>query len=206
MPTPSDNHPTSIAEVISTRTCPPELDRVSAWRDSPDSTGSASDTLDDALSPASAIAPSVLSRTDDGTALLATDPLKVESKMPSAEDDTPPGRSTSPTDTFNRSLSSVTPPNSSLLRYEFSNVRVRAARSHRDLATQLTNGNSSCQTIRRPFFDREANSLGHSSRTARCTMSTWKLSTWTWSSPTSAATFAFKVCFAHHVPLYTSQF
>lgn len=125
MPTPSDNRPTSIAEVISTRTCPPELDRVSAWRDSPDSTITASEAIEDALTPASATAPSVLSRSDDGSALLASDPLKVESKMPGATDDeTTRERSSSPTELCARSRSPVMPPNSSLLRYEFSNVRV----------------------------------------------------------------------------------
>lgn len=125
MPTPSDNQPTSIAEVISTRTCPPELDRDPAWRDSPDSAGSTSDTIDDVLSPGSAIAPSVLSRSDDGSALLATDPLKVESKIPVVDDDIAPGRSTSPAVSSDRTQSAVSPPTSSLLRYEFSNVRVR---------------------------------------------------------------------------------
>lgn len=126
MPTPSDNQPNSIAEVISTRTCPPEVDRVPGWRDSPDPSGSASDTIDDVLSPESAIAPSVLSRSDDGSSLLASDSLKVESKMPGAIEDTAaPGRSVSPTDACDRTQSNVTPPNSSLLRYEFSNVRVR---------------------------------------------------------------------------------
>ncbi|KAJ5578074.1 uncharacterized protein N7459_007038 [Penicillium hispanicum] len=123
MPTPSDNQPTSIAEVIA-RTCPPEIDRLSAWRDSPDPSDSASDVPDDAFSPASAIAPSVLSRSDDGSALLATDPLKVERKMADAEDDTGPARSSSPTESTARSQLPVTPPSSSLLRYEFSNVRL----------------------------------------------------------------------------------
>lgn len=124
MPTPSDNQPTSIAEAISTRTCPPEVDGVPAWRDSPDSAGSVSYTIDDALSPESAIAPSVLSRSDDGSALLASDPLKVESKMPGADEDTTRGRSTSPAAACDRTQSALTPPNSSLMRYEFSNVRV----------------------------------------------------------------------------------
>ena len=125
MPTPSDNQPPappSITEVISARTCPPELDRISARRDSPDSTLS-SDTIDNVLSPESIAAPSVLSRSDDGSSLLATDSLKVERKM-SADDET--GRSSSPTESSScaRGQSSVTPANSSLLRYEFSNVRV----------------------------------------------------------------------------------
>ncbi|CEO58852.1 Putative Vesicle-mediated transporter Vid24 [Penicillium brasilianum] len=126
MPTPSNNRPTSIAEVISTRTCPPELNRASAWRDSPDSTVSASEALEDALTPSSVTAPSVLSRSDDGSALLASDPLKVESKIAGATDDetTTRERSSSPTELCARSRSSVMPPNSSLLRYEFSNVRL----------------------------------------------------------------------------------
>ncbi|KAJ5620048.1 hypothetical protein N7510_004032 [Penicillium lagena] len=129
MPTPSNNQPPappSIAQVISARTCPPELDRISARRDSPDSTLS-SDTIDNVLSPESIAAPSVLSRSDDGGSPLPTDPLKVERKM-SADDETGPGRSSSPTESSScaRGQSSVTPANSSLLRYEFSNVRVCA--------------------------------------------------------------------------------
>ncbi|KAJ5180651.1 hypothetical protein N7492_003861 [Penicillium capsulatum] len=122
MPTPSDQ-PTSIAEVISTRTCPPDVDRISAWTDSPDAVDSAGDDLEDALSPASAIAPSVQSRSDDGTTLLATDPLRVERKM-TDEDVAASGSSVSSGEPCARSQSSVTPPNSSLLRYEFSNVRL----------------------------------------------------------------------------------
>ncbi|KAJ5553572.1 uncharacterized protein N7503_006332 [Penicillium pulvis] len=122
MPTPSDNHPTSIAEVISTRTCPPEADRISAWEDASVELDTR-DVLEDVLSPASATAPSVQSRSDDGTALLATDPLRVERKM-APEEDTRPPRSTSPMESCSRSQSPVTPPNSSLLRYEFSNVRL----------------------------------------------------------------------------------
>ncbi|KAJ5127182.1 hypothetical protein N7448_007961 [Penicillium atrosanguineum] len=124
MPTPSVNHSTSIAEVISTRTCPPDADRVSTWTDSPDSPGSVSDGIDDVLSPNSAIAPSVLSRSDDGTVLLASDPLKVERKMPGVDEESTPGRSSSPEETCERSQSTVAPPNSSLMRYEFSNVRL----------------------------------------------------------------------------------
>jgi hypothetical protein len=120
MPTPSD-HPTSIAEVISTRSCPPEVDRIPAWEDESVEIDT-QDALEDVLSPASATAPSVQSRSDDGTALLATDPLRVERKT--ADEDTRPPRSTSPMESCSRSQSPVTPPNSSLLRYEFSNVRV----------------------------------------------------------------------------------
>lgn len=148
MPTPSDNQPNLIAEVISTRTCPPEVDRVPAWRDSPDPAGSASDTIDDVLSPESAIAPSVLSRSDDGSTLLASDSLKVESKMPGTDEDTAPGRSISPTVVCDRTQSAVSPPNSSLLRYEFSNVRVRTNSITGIAPQQLTCATAPAQ----PFF------------------------------------------------------
>lgn len=122
MPTPSSSQPTSIAEVISTRTCPPDHDRTAHWRDSPEADDTVVDSLEDVLSPESATAPSVLSRSDDGTALMATDPISVERKM-AVDEDSGPARSSSPTDSCIRSQSPVTQPNSSL-RYEFSNVRV----------------------------------------------------------------------------------
>lgn len=137
MPTPSDQ-PTSIAEVISTRTCPPDVDRISAWRDSPGAVDTAGDVLEDALSPASATAPSVQSRSDDGTVLLANDPLRVERKMTADEDAAARGSSSSLEESCPRGQSSVTPPNSSLLRYEFSNVRVSNADLPGLRATQLT--------------------------------------------------------------------
>ncbi|KAJ5682253.1 hypothetical protein N7462_005418 [Penicillium macrosclerotiorum] len=96
MPTPSNSQPTSIAEVISTRTCPPEVDRVPAWRASPDSTDTNEPIEEDALSP-TATTSSVLNRADDGSALLASDPLKVERKMTaSTDEDVARARSTSP--------------------------------------------------------------------------------------------------------------
>lgn len=128
MPTPSNNQPSSIAEVISTRTCPPELDRTSLWRDSPEADDAVIDSLEDVLSPESAPAPSVLSRSDDGTALMATAPIRVERKM-AVDEDTGPARSSSPADSCPRSESPVSQPNSSL-RYEFSNVRVSVLGSH----------------------------------------------------------------------------
>ncbi|KAJ5301702.1 hypothetical protein PENANT_c002G11688 [Penicillium antarcticum] len=122
MPTPSNN--ASIAEVISTRTCPPEPDRISAWRDSPDPTDSGIESFD-ALSPESAIAPSVLSRSDDGSTLLATEPLKVEKKLTGADEYTAPVRSSSPAESSCiRSQTPTLPTNSSLLDWEFSNVRL----------------------------------------------------------------------------------
>lgn len=191
MPTPSDQ-PTSVAEVISTRTCPPEVDRISAWRDSPESVGTAGDAIEDALSPASATAPSVQSRSDDGTTLLATDPLRVERKMTTAEEEAGPGRASSPADSCPRSQSPVTPPNSSLLRYEFSNVRV-SPRSHRVRGRAIDQWYSFCPTIPHRFFARVANLSAPSSPTARSTMLTWRSSTWTWPSLTSVAIFAYKV-------------
>lgn len=185
MPTPSSNQAPSIAEVISTRTCPPDLDRIPTWNHSPDAVDT-TDALEDVLSPA--IAPSVLSRSDDGTSLLATDPLRVERKMASPDEETGPPRSTSPTDSCARlqsqSQSLVTPSNSSLLRYEFSNVRVCDLlfffRPHFTLrlkgpftvliATNIWPNNSSCRIIHRPFFAPEADLSVPNSQTGRCTM------------------------------------
>ncbi|KAJ5224620.1 uncharacterized protein N7469_008123 [Penicillium citrinum] len=125
MPTPSNNQPTSIAEVVSTRTCPPDLDRISAWRDFPEPTGSLSDPLDELLSPPSGTAPEVLSRSDDGNALLAPEALKVEQKLAAGTDlDLDRDRSVSPTESCSHGRSSPVMPTPSLMRYEFSNVRL----------------------------------------------------------------------------------
>lgn len=115
MPTPSN----SIPEAIARTTCPPEPDRMPTWRDSPD-IESNSDLLD-RLSPEIAIAPSVLSRSDDGT---SHEPMKVEGKQLAVEEDEPV-RATSPTEsTCTRGQSPAATPGSSLLNWEFSNVRV----------------------------------------------------------------------------------
>ncbi|KAJ5491161.1 Glucose-induced degradation protein 4 [Penicillium diatomitis] len=126
MPTPSATRPNSITEVISTRTCPPELDRLSDGRGTPDSLVSQGETVDDALTSIGALAPSALRRSDDGSALSTSDPLRVESKTSGAPDDDTASRerSISPWDRNAGDQSSVTPSNSSLLRYEFSNVRL----------------------------------------------------------------------------------
>jgi len=117
MPTPSDN--ASIAEAISSRTCP-EPDRIAAWRDSPVPTSEPVDII----SPDSSIAPSVLSRSDDGTTVLA--PSKAEKLTPVVDDEPDPIRATSPAEsTCVRSQSPTVPQSSSsLLNWEFSNVRV----------------------------------------------------------------------------------
>lgn len=74
---------------------------------------------------------------------------------------------------------------------------------HRRRATSIDEVYSSCQTIPHPFFVPEADLLGHSSRTVRCIMLTWRLSTWIWPSLICAVTCAFKVRFsAGRYPLY----
>ncbi|KAJ5135205.1 uncharacterized protein N7515_004483 [Penicillium bovifimosum] len=116
MPTPSD----SIAEAIAARTtCPPEPDRTPTWRDTPDS-ASNGDPLE-GLSPEIPIAPSVPSRSDTGG---TPEPLKVEGKVTSVEEDEPV-RATSPAESTCPSNQSLeTSSGSSLLSWEFSNVRL----------------------------------------------------------------------------------
>ncbi|KAJ5902154.1 hypothetical protein N7495_002682 [Penicillium taxi] len=123
MPTPSNNPASSIAEVISTRSCPPETG-LSARIGSPDNIELNGNGSDDVLTPASAIAPTVMSRSEDGTALLVNYPPKVEGHIARVDDDAGPARSGSPTDSCVRSESPVMPLKPSLLRYEFSNVRL----------------------------------------------------------------------------------
>lgn len=115
MPTPSNN---SIAAAIARTTCPPEPERISAWRESPD-TVSNSYPLD-SLSPEIPIAPSMPSQSDGGS---TPEPMKAEGKPGVEEDD--PVRATSPAEsTCPRSQSPAATPGSSLLNWEFSNVRV----------------------------------------------------------------------------------
>ncbi|KAJ5852296.1 uncharacterized protein N7529_011681 [Penicillium soppii] len=119
MPTPSDN--SSIAEAISTRTCP-EPDRIAAWRDS-----SVPSQPVDIISPDSSITPSIepsiLSRSGDGTVLA---PTKADKLTPVVDDESDPIRATSPAEsTCIRSPSPTVPQSSSsLLNWEFSNVRL----------------------------------------------------------------------------------
>lgn len=132
MPTPSANGPQptalpEIAEPISTRTCPPEVDRIAAWRESPDSTSSGSNSLDYAPSPV--VCPNVLglAQPRNGSVPLATKPLKAK-KIARAVEDAAPGRSSSSSSPAETSCAPSQPPtvpaNSSLFNYEFSNVRV----------------------------------------------------------------------------------
>ncbi|PKY09029.1 vacuolar import and degradation protein [Aspergillus campestris IBT 28561] len=140
MPTPSDNtlrlNAASIAEEIRT-TCPPEVERLPAWRDSPDSSTAESDVPENALSPASASSQSVLTRSDDAIAPSQPDLLRVRSntvsgapaKSLSKPDDEPVGGRLSPPTRepsypANPSPSVTAPSTTSLLSYEFSNIRL----------------------------------------------------------------------------------
>ena len=145
MPTPSDNAPqlstTSIPDDISARaTCPPEVERLSAWRDSSETSARAEhDAIDNAPSPVNATAHPVLMRSDDANSqATAADPMRVETgasgpssmgAMAKPDEDSAAGRLSPPADPSSRSSrqpSSVTtsPSTASLLSYEFSNVRV----------------------------------------------------------------------------------
>lgn len=176
MPTPSNNQPTSIAEVVSTRTCPPDLDRISAWRDFPEPTGSLSDPLDELLSPPSGTAPEVLSRSDDGNALLAPEALKVEQNLAAGTDlDLDRDRSVSPTESCSHGRSSPVMPTPSLMRYEFSNVRVRTALLSSEITFSIDHRVSYCQTTLLRSFVPEVDS-----RVLKCL--TNKSITWMWRS------------------------
>lgn len=116
MPTPSNN---SIAAAIARTTCPPEPERISAWRESSD-TVSNNYPLD-SLSPEIPIAPSMPSQSDGGS---TPEPMKAEGKPTGVEEDDPV-RATSPAEsTCPRSQSPAATPGSSLLNWEFSNVRL----------------------------------------------------------------------------------
>ncbi|KAE8355560.1 vacuolar import and degradation protein-domain-containing protein [Aspergillus coremiiformis] len=141
MPTPSDNTPslnaTSIAEELSTRTtCPPEIERLSPWQDTPESTVVETDAADNApSSPAITSAQSVLTRSDEAITHSHTDELKASAmpgvsakSMEKSDDDAVAGR-LSPAGELSRSSSNqsspvTTPSTSALLSYEFSNIRL----------------------------------------------------------------------------------
>ncbi|CAG8075241.1 unnamed protein product [Penicillium salamii] len=112
MPTPSNNTP---IEAISTRTCP-EPDR-NAWRDTESS------DLINVIASERSTEPSVRSRSDDGS---MTTPTKAEKLAPIVDDEPEPIRATSPAEsTCIRSQSPSLPQSSSsLLSWEFSNVRL----------------------------------------------------------------------------------
>ncbi|KAE8149278.1 vacuolar import and degradation protein [Aspergillus avenaceus] len=139
MPTPSDNTPhldaTSIAEEISTRTtCPPEIERLSTWRDSPETTPVESDAPENVLSPAIASAQSVVNRADDTMASSSTDDLKAGAvagvpvkSMERSDDEAAAGRLSpagEPSRSTNQPSPVTAPSTSALLSYEFSNIRL----------------------------------------------------------------------------------
>jgi hypothetical protein len=139
MPTPSarTSHlsPPSVPDDFSARTtCPPEDERLSAWSHSLDLPATDdSDTPDNPLSPASDNA-HVQARSDDDIAQSTSDLAKLQttptpsiSKMPKSEEDPVVGRlspSGGPLRSSPQSSSLTSPSTTSLLSYEFSNVRV----------------------------------------------------------------------------------
>lgn len=214
MPTPSDNTPqlstTSIPDDISAHTtCPPEVERLSAWRDSSETSARAEhNAIDNAPSPVNATAHPVLMRSDDATSqATTTDPMRVESGAPGPssmgpmakpDEDSAVGRLSPPADPSRSSHqpSSVTtsPSTASLLSYEFSNVRVRSTAESVYFMCFLLTPESSSRITLPPSYAPGADSPGPSSQTARFTMSMSKLSTLIWPSHTFVVTFAFKVC------------
>lgn len=182
MPTPSDNTP---IEAISTRTCP-EPDR-SVWRDSEHSEPI------DVISPERAAEPSALSRSDDGSVLAPTK----AAKLTIVDDEPEPIRATSPAEsTCIRSQSPTLPqPSSSLLSWEFSNVRVSTDSFAGSHATNLLlTIRSFCQITHPPSCAPAANSSEHNKAIARFTMLMSRSNTSIWLSPISAVTFESKVC------------
>jgi hypothetical protein len=184
MPTPSNN---SIAAAIARTTCPPEPERISAWRESSD-TVSNNYPLD-SLSPEIPIAPSMPSQSDGGS---TPEPMKAEGKPTGVEEDDPV-RATSPAEsTCPRSQSPAATPGSSLLNWEFSNVRVSSeidstqyhATDHR---------HSFCRTIPH-FFVQGASSPEPNNQIAKFTVLMSRLSMWIWLSRISVAILESKVC------------
>lgn len=143
MPTPSDNTPqlstTSLADDISSHTtCPPEVERLPARRDSRDPSASAERDaiVDNAPSPTHTTAHSTLMRSEDAA---AADPMRVDLgtgasgscsiKVATKPDEEPAVGRLSPAgepSCSSQQPSSVanSPSIASLLSYEFSNVRV----------------------------------------------------------------------------------
>ncbi|PYH99379.1 vacuolar import and degradation protein [Aspergillus ellipticus CBS 707.79] len=141
MPTPSDNTPplnaSSIAEEISARsTCPPEVERLSSWRDSRESstTIAEGDAPDSTFSPTIASTQTALTPSDDAVAPSNADPLRGEPvsdapmKGVARPEDEPAAGRLSPAAEPSRSSSPSAPVTSpsatSLLSYEFSNIRL----------------------------------------------------------------------------------
>lgn len=154
MPTPSDNtsplNVASITEDISTHTtCPPEVERLSSWRDSPEPSATESDVPDNASSPSIRSAHTLLTAQPDGTINQSnTDVSGVASGhsapkkgMMGSDDELALGRLSPARGTASSAKPSSTvasPSTASLLSYEFSNVRVSEPVSCADITALLT--------------------------------------------------------------------
>ncbi|GES59010.1 hypothetical protein ATETN484_0003023200 [Aspergillus terreus] len=135
MPTPSDNTPrlnaASFAEELSSRsTCPPELERLPSWRDSPDASNAESDAPDRALSPPLLSAQSMIGRSDTDPVREKPEPIAPPKSTTRSDDEPPVGRLSPAGDSAcsrrssNPSPPVTTPSATSLLSYEFSNIRL----------------------------------------------------------------------------------
>ncbi|OOG00996.1 hypothetical protein ASPCADRAFT_202848 [Aspergillus carbonarius ITEM 5010] len=142
MPTPSDNTPlltaSSIVEEISARsTCPPEVERLSSLRDSRESstTIAESDAPDSTFSPTVASTQTALTPSDDAIASSNADLVRGESvtsvprKGVGIPEDEPAARrrlspAAEPSCSVAPSSSVPSPSATSLLSYEFSNIRL----------------------------------------------------------------------------------
>lgn len=151
MPTPSDSTPrlnaASVIEDLSARaTCPPEPERLTSWREELDSPAliERDSTPDNVPSPSVASPQPVPIRSDNATVRGDSEPLKVEmetSASPSSmsrSDDEPSMGRVSPTRRTANSAAAVPPSPSTLLSYEFSNIRVCDLRGMSSYYIQLT--------------------------------------------------------------------
>ncbi|GFF39648.1 glucose-induced degradation protein 4 homolog [Aspergillus udagawae] len=140
MPTPSDNtsplNAASIIEDISIHTtCPPEVERLSSWRDSPEPSATESDVPDNALSPSIQSAHTLLTAQPDGTINQSNTDVSAVGSAHSAprkgtmrsDDGLALGRLSPTRGTASSAKPSSTvasPSTASLLSYEFTNVRL----------------------------------------------------------------------------------
>lgn len=140
MPTPSAStthlSPPAVPDDFAARTtCPPEVESLSEWSHSPDlSPADDCDAPDNSFSPVTDNPHAVLTRSNDGLALSTSDPVKVHAaslssigNVPKHDEDTAAGGlspSGEPLRPPRQSPSLTSPSTTSLLSYEFSNVRV----------------------------------------------------------------------------------
>lgn len=210
MPTPSDSTAqltaSSVPDDFSGRTtCPPEpeVERLPTWRDSPGVPAADEGDSHNPLSPASAHAHAMLAQSNDGIARSNPDRKRANTvpgssiqNMAKPDEDAVTGRLSPSGEPLRspRQTSSITAPSTtSLLSYEFSNVRVGQSEDpYRILFINTLQ--SSCRTTLRPSYGPAASSWGPSNRTVKYTMSMWRLSMSIWLNPISVVTYAYKVC------------